>query len=628
MHSIPPLAFAARINLPRWAFSLFAVLALSGAQRLSAESQRSDRPNILWISAEDHGPDLGCYGDTYASTPNLDAFAARSLRYDKASSNAPVCAPARTTIISGMYPTSLGAHHMRSKVPSPKYLTFFPNFLRDAGYYTTNNSKEDYNLLTEDTGWNESSPRAHWENRPNPNQPFFAVFNFVGTHESKIRNENPEPQHDPALAPLPPYHPDTPEVRKDWAQYYDRLSELDAYFQERLDELEVTGLAEDTIVIFWADHGSGMPRSKRSPGWSGLHVPLIVHIPEKYRDLAPNDYEPGGATERLVSFVDFAPTTLSLAGIESPDYYHGQAFLGQFSSDAPEHSFGFRGRMDERPDECRSVTDGRYLYIRNYLPHLPHGQYLTYQQETPTTRVWYQLFKDNELDAIQSAFWTPHPAEELFDLESDPHEIHNLAQDPAHAKQLRQLRKALHSHQKKTKDLYFIPEPILREAILAGESPATHFRSLPTPSFRELISKSYRLSSNIHPDLFETFDSIQTYWRTTSLLSSDSETFRKKFDQVREAMDNDSAIVAIAACEVVALNSPYQEDRNQAVNTLVTFSRFPDNEFILSIHALNALDHIRESGFPLPDSARSLTKEHPEIPNWGSSYRSSIIDRF
>ncbi|MBK1877907.1 sulfatase family protein [Pelagicoccus mobilis] len=572
-----------------------------------------DRPNILWISAEDHGPHLGCYGDEYATTPNLDTFAKRALRYTKASSNAPVCAPARTTIISGMYPPSLGAHNMRSRVPSPSYLKFFPTYLREAGYYTTNNNKEDYNLLTDDKGWDDSSKTAHWKNRPNPDQPFFAIFNYTASHESQIRNENKNPQHDPALAPVPPYHPDIPEVRKDWAQYYDRLTLIDNHFQARLDELEEAGLAEDTIVIFWSDHGSGMPRGKRYPGWSGLHVALMVHVPEKFKHLAPSEYLPGGTSDRLVSFVDYAATTLSLAGIKPPSYYHGKAFLGEYQTKAPAFSFGFKGRMDERPDSCRTVTDGRYVYIRNYYPHLPHGQYLYYQQQTNTTNMWYQLFNDGKLNDVQSAFWQPHPAEELFDLASDPHETVNLAASKKHRKKLNQLRDALQQHQNRTRDLSFIPEPMLREVMAKGESPAEAFAHYFEPNQNRKKTPNSKISK---------------YWRLVELLSSKPAKIEKAMPSAIAALDDKEPIVAVTAAEVVALHSSDDAARSKAIDLLVEYSHFPKYELILSIYAINALNHIHDAGIELPDSANDIEQKPAETPDWASAYRPRALELF
>ena len=244
------------------------------AALFAATTANGKQPNILWITSEDNGPQLGCYGDDYANTPNIDRLAEQSLRYHRCWSNAPVCAPARTTIISGMYATSLGGHHMRSGVRVPPSFDTYPDILRKAGYYCTNNSKKDYNFAAEDGGWNDSGRKAHWRNRPEKDTPFFSIFNFTVSHESKIRTRPHQLKHDPAKAPLPAYHPDTAEVRHDWAQYYDKMTEMDQQVGEILAELEADGLNESTIIFYYGDHGSGMPRSKRWPFDSGLRVPL------------------------------------------------------------------------------------------------------------------------------------------------------------------------------------------------------------------------------------------------------------------------------------------------------------------------------------------------------------------
>ncbi|MCX6610732.1 MAG: sulfatase, partial [Acidobacteria bacterium] len=270
------------------------------------------QPNILWVTCEDMSPNLGCYGDKYAKSPTIDALAERSLRYRHAWSCAPVCAPARTTIISGMYPPSTGAEHMRSETKLAPGQKMFPQILREAGYYTSNNSKEDYNLVHTGKVWDDSSNKAHWRNR-DPKQPFFSVFNFIITHESQIRTPGHKLKHDPREVHVPAYMPDNEIVRRDWAQYYDNISTMDDMVKKTLGELEADGLKDSTIVFFYSDHGAGMPRSKRWPYNSGLQVPMMVHIPEQFKHLAPKDYTPGGWTDRLVSFVDLAPTALGLA---------------------------------------------------------------------------------------------------------------------------------------------------------------------------------------------------------------------------------------------------------------------------------------------------------------------------
>jgi arylsulfatase A-like enzyme len=318
-------------------------------------------------------------------------------------SNAPVCAPARTTIISGVYPPSTGSEHMRSLTRMPASWKMFPGYLRDAGYYCSNNVKEDYNLIKPPGTWDDSSNRAHWRKRKE-GQPFFSVFNFLITHESQIRTRPHTWVHDPAKVRVPAYHPDTLDVRQDWAQYYDNITTMDGQAGKVLADLEKDGLAEDTIVVFFGDHGSGMPRSKRWPFNSGLNVSIVVSIPEKFRHLAPRDYVPGSKNNGLVGFIDLAPSMLSLAGLKAPDFYQGEAFLGPYETMPRTHSFGFRGRMDERYDCVRSVRNQRYIYVRNYMPHKIYGQHLDYMWETPTTRVWERLYREGKLNAVQRKF--------------------------------------------------------------------------------------------------------------------------------------------------------------------------------------------------------------------------------
>lgn len=454
-----------------------------------------ERPNILWLTAEDHGPHLGCYGDEYATTPHLDRFSQGSLRFMKASSNAPICAPARTTLITGMYASALGAHHMRSAVKKPGWLKLLPELLKAQGYYCSNRYKTDYNFMEASlSAWDDSGKKAHYKNR-NEGQPFFAVFNQRLTHESRIRNDNPTPLHDPAKVPVPPYHPDTPEVRKDWAQYYDRISQMDAWFGKELEKLEEAGLAEDTIVFFFSDHGSGMPRSKRYVGWSGLHVPLMVHIPEKWAHLRSAEYKEGGETERLIGFVDLAPTVLALTGHEPVGFHQGHRFLGEGVEERPSHSFGFVGRADERPDESRSVTDGRYLYIRNFMPRVPQLKGLAYQMKTPTTAQWRERFLAGSLNKIQAEPWTaPKAREKLFDLREDPHEVNNIIDRKPEV--AAKMRKALGDYFVETTDLGLLPEPMMhRLAAEKGQALGDFARG---PKY-EKITQSFRDGNWISP---------------------------------------------------------------------------------------------------------------------------------
>ncbi|MFN4180590.1 MAG: sulfatase, partial [Armatimonadota bacterium] len=336
--------------------------------------QLPERPNFLWITCEDMSLTLGCFGDPYAVTPNLDKLAEEGVRFINVFTHSPVCAPSRSGVITGMYPTTIGTHNMRCQAVPPPFARCFTEYLRAAGYYCTNNAKTDYNFVHDPkistagaeaaplTAWDESSSKAHWRNRPDPSQPFFAVFNITVTHESQLRSRDPnllrriaalppEMRHDPDKAPVPPYLPDTPVVRHDIAQHYDTVTLMDMRVGEILRELEEDGLTENTIVWFWSDHGVGLPRAKRWVYDSGIHVPLIIRIPEKFRKWAypddPDRIKPGSVIDDLIAFVDFAPTMLSLAGIPIPEHMQGQVFLGPQKSPPRKFVYAARDRMDE-----------------------------------------------------------------------------------------------------------------------------------------------------------------------------------------------------------------------------------------------------------------------------------------
>ncbi|MBK1790513.1 sulfatase family protein [Persicirhabdus sediminis] len=559
----------------------------------------ADLPNILWITAEDHGPHLGCYGDEYATTPELDALAARSLRYTQASSSAPVCAPARTTIISGMYPASFGAQNMRSKVIVPEWLECYPTLLRKAGYYTTNTTKQDYNFVYHDQPWHDSSAKAHWKNRAD-GQPFFAIFNTTVSHESKLRNKNPNAKHDPAGVNVPSYHPDTPEVRKNWAQYYDRLTEVDSYLKKHLDELDQAGLAEDTIVFFYADHGSGMPRHKRFPGWSGLHVPMIVHVPEKWQHLAPAGYTAGGSSDRLVSFIDLAPTVLSIAGVEIPQRYQGAAFMGKFSQPAPTYSFGFRGRMDERTDSCRSVTDGRFMYIRNYYPHIAHGQVLDYQMKTPATRVWYEMFQRGELNEVQAAYWKPHPAEELFDLENDPEETVNLANNPKYTADLQRFREVQNGQLLKIRDLALMPEAQMQSASeTAGITPyqlAQDNELYPMERLLEIANAQVLPKAEMEKMMLAKLragvSGLEAYWVLVNLQQSAEALSEVDVEAVKVLTKSDVASTKIVAWRLLV--NKYPDDKALQLAAATHMFELADNRTNQVFTSLAALSLIEE----------------------------------
>ena len=430
---------------------------------LAAAPEAPPRPNVLWISTEDISPDLGCYGDSYAVTPNLDKLAAQGTRFTRCFSHMGVCAPARSGIITGMYPTGIGTNHMRCRgVPEPR-VHCFTEYLRAAGYYCTNRSKTDYQFNAPTTAWDRCGRCDDWRGRAK-GQPFFCVINFTGTHESRARcKPGAKLTHDPAKATLPPYYPDTPIVRRDWAQYYDNITALDGQAAGVLEQLEADGLADDTIVWFWGDHGRGLPRGKRWIYDSGLLVPLLVRVPAKWRKTLcpdhPDSLKPGTVNGDLVAFVDFAPTMLSLCGVPVPEYIQGQAFLGTQKAKPRDYIYGARDRVDEAYDMIRCVRDKRFKYIRNFLPHLPRSLDVAYMNQMPTMKEMRRLFAEGKLKGPQLQYFEkPKPLEELYDTEADPHEVNNLAADPRHKATLERLRDALFTWMKETGDFGLLPE--------------------------------------------------------------------------------------------------------------------------------------------------------------------------
>jgi len=349
---------------------LASVAALSApADGLAAPQER---PNILWFVSEDNFPYVGAYGDSIAHTPTIDALAAKGILFRHAYAAAPVCAPSRFAILTGVHAQSCSpAQHMRAKAALPTELRTYPEYLRQAGYYCTNNSKTDYNCDVEPARiWDESSKHAHWRGR-SAGKPFFAVFNSMTTHESQLFQPTPGRVKLDQVR-VPAYLPDIPEIRNDFASYYNLIEKMDGELAAKLEELKVDGLADDTIVFHYSDHGGALARSKRYCYDDGLRCVLIVYLPPKWAHLARQ--RPGTTYETPVSLVDLAPTLLSIAGLPPARQMQGKAFLGPAA--VPRSTvYGARDRMDERYDMVRTVTSGRYRYIRNYLPHRPWGMH-------------------------------------------------------------------------------------------------------------------------------------------------------------------------------------------------------------------------------------------------------------
>ncbi len=590
----------------------------------------TELPNILWLTSEDNGPHLGCYGDKYADTPNLDGLAAKGMIYTRAISNAPVCAPARTTIISGMYPTSTGAEHMRSMTQLPKGFKMYPVYLRQLGYYCTNNSKEDYNLAKDGEVWNEGGRKATWTNRPNKDQPFFAIHNFTVSHESQIRKRPHQQIHDPSKVRVPAYHPDTPEVRQDWAQYYDKLTEMDKMVGEKLELLKEQGLADNTIIFYFGDHGSGMPRSKRWPYFSGINVPLIIHVPEKWKHLASSDYKVGGKSDNRVGFVDLAPTLLSIAGKKPPVHMQGHAFMGKHQTSNQEYGYGFRGRMDERYDMVRSVVGENFIYIRNYMPHKPYGQHVSYMFQTPTTQVWKKMFEDGKLNQAQSHFWKTKPAEELYDLQKDPDEVMNLAKSSEHAAILKKMRSAHLSHIRKIRDIGFLPEGEIHSRA-KGSTPYEIARDSKKYPFEKILAAA-ELATSLKmkdlpkiADLLTDNDSAVRYWGAIGLLTHKKSGTKAFAKELINALNDKSPYVRATAAEALGRYGSKNE-QILAVKTLGELADPIENGCFPSMLAMNAIDHLDNKAKPILSIIKSMPRTPEGVDKRFQGYVGRLID--
>lgn len=459
------------------------------------------RPNILWISTHDINPDIACYagvwpGAEYACTPNLDRLASEGARFDAAFAAAPVCAPARSAIVTGCFPASIGTHHMRSKAVPPPAVRLLPEYFRAAGYYCTNNSFTDFQVDVPPTAFDECGEHAHWRRRPSPATPFFAAFHGVVTHESQLSLE-PEAfrrrtahvadgvRHDPARAPLPPYYPDLPEFRDAWARYADLITEMDHWAGGLLGRLEEDGLVENTIVVFWSDHGKGLPRAKRWPNETGVRVPLLLRWPGRV--------EAGTTRAGVVQTLDLAPTMLAMAGLPVPAHMQGVALIdaeGRFRERPHAHVVASRDRMDEAEDCSRTVRDERFRYIRHLRPDRPAMVHTDYPDRL--SPAWAALRRLSFEEAAQRArgeapsLLSPlqrtvvaqsKPDEELYDVIADPHETRNLARDPRHRADLERLRGALAAWRETYGDLGDVPE----EELVERWRPGGRRRSTPAP---------------------------------------------------------------------------------------------------------------------------------------------------
>ncbi|MCF7817216.1 MAG: sulfatase [Kiritimatiellales bacterium] len=434
--------------------------AVAVAGIAAAKAAVAERPNILWLTSEDDNVGwVGCYGNPHAETPNIDKLAAEGFQYMHAYANAPVCAPSRSTWITGIHAISMGTHPMRSRYEIPHGLIkYYPDHLRANGYYCGNTPKTDYNIGGRDDKecWNNPQ-KVDWA-ALKQKQPFFQVINSNASHESKAQGDVENTLHDPADTQLRKYHPDLPDVRKNYAKYHDAMKTMDAEIGASLQALEAAGLAGNTIVVQCSDHGGVMPRSKRFLFDSGLHCPLIIRIPEKFKALWPAE-KTGMKIDRLVSFIDMPKTWLSLTGSNVPGTMQGTIFLGPHTEPEKEFHFAFRGRMDERIDNARAVCDKQFLYIRNYMPYVPWMQHLNYLWKMKATVAWDEYVTAGKASEVEARFFAPKRwTEELYDNRKDPDNVDNLIQNPEYRVVAARMRAGLRSWQETIFDAGLMPE--------------------------------------------------------------------------------------------------------------------------------------------------------------------------
>lgn len=561
----------------------------------------SERPNILWLVSEDNNPYVGAYGDKIAHTPTIDALAKKGLLFRNVYSTAPVCAPSRFGILTGVYPESCApANQMRAVAHLPRGIRTYPELMRAAGYYCTNNAKTDYNCDVDPAAiWDVHGKDAHWRSRTDARKPFMAVFNYETTHESRLFK--PTMGHvTPDMVRLPPFLPDTPGIRQDFASYYNLMERMDGQLAERLAELEADGLADDTIVFHYSDNGGILGRSKRYCYDEGLRCEMVVYVPPKWRHLMPA--APGSEIRTPVSLIDLAPTILSLAGAKKPKQMRGTPFLG--SGARPQrYAFGMRNRMDERIDFQRTVTDGCWRYIRNYMPHRPWGQHQAFEWLAKGYQEWEQAHIDGKLNAVQDRFFQPKPYEELYDLANDPHQITDLARDPVHAAMLAKMRRVLDEHMIGIHDNGFIPEAMAGEGWVASRDQ----RVYPLKDVMELAHQAASRRADALPILLRALQSpieIMRYWAAMGLVIQSSNAASARDDILAQFDRETSPHVRIQLSEALANLG----EVGRPVATLIALCE-PNLPWQIRLHAFNALTFIGDRAHPALETAMAASND-------------------
>jgi arylsulfatase A-like enzyme len=582
-----------------------------------------ERPNILWFVSEDNTAVIGAYGDTLAFTPNIDRLASRGILFERAYCTSPVCGPSRFSLLTGMYPTGGGNAEEFGSTDEvlPLHIRGYPAYFKDLGYYTTNNAKKNYNSQFDNVlgMWDESSNQAHWRNRA-ANQPFFSVFNSMTTHESCLFNPRPGigDRVKPEMIRIPAYLPDAPGVRKDWATFYNAMELMDGELGRKLDDLEKDGLADDTIIFHYSDNGGITMRGKRYCYEMGTRCSLIIYVPPKWAHLSP--YAPGSRVSDPVSFADLMPTVLSLVDIPTPPHVHGRALLGPHRAPARKYAFSGRDRMDERYDVVRSVSDGRYRYIRNYSPHRPYGQHVTFMFQAAGYQDWEAAWIAGTLNEAQSHFWKEKPFEELYDLQADPDQIRSLAGDPAHKAKLAELRKAVDDQIVKTNDNGFIPEGCALRGYSASRAPGAY----PLQAIKALADRAASRDAGAIAEFVKALDhdhEVVRYWGAQGLLIA-GEAARPHVARLKTVFLNDpSTSVRIPLAELlVALTDDHDALRGLGF----TLENAEDSAF--RIQAINALTYVGDKAKPVLPAIRRAGEEDDRNVRKAAEYLIRVLE--
>lgn len=587
------------LRLLSWLLVSFSVFSCT---KRAQQPEAPPLPNILWITSEDTSPIFGCYGNSTATTPHIDQLAREGVVYHNAYASAPICAPARSCLITGMYATSLGTQHLRSDISIPDFVRGLPRHLRDKDYFTFLYGKTDYNFDPAGMWDYREQEIAPWRKRK-PDQPFFGMYTIGNTHEGRINIEEQYQQaiadlpdsllHDPDLTQLPPYFPNTPAFRNIWANYYDLIADFDIKVEKIIQALKDDGLYEETIIFIFSDHGLGLPRYKRWLYKTGLQVPLIIRVPPQYQHLI--QHEPGTQTSELVSFVDFAPTVLNLVGAEVPDYMEGQAFLGKDAATARQYIYGARSRADNMYEISRAVLDSQYIYIRHYFPHYAYIQpgFIFSDRKRSLRELRDQKEKGNLLgEALE--MWYPKPREELYDLRRDPQELHNLADTPEHQEVIGRMRAEIQHWIKKYHDTGFLMEPemMIRSQGTTPYQMAHDPERYDLPKILEAAEMMGRAETKVIIEKLQDQDSGVRFWAVMALQAKGKDaTFA--VGALRKRLSDSSPSVQIAAAETLC-------HLNQCEVALPVLERWVlDDRPWLALQAARSIELIEEKAKPL-----------------------------